>query len=67
MLEFKVNEMSPEGKPVTLLRDRKYHEKYIGYDSAHLGSGSVKEIYLVGVEFSKTDRNITCFDTEQVL
>jgi hypothetical protein len=64
VLEFKVNELTSEGKAIEQLREKKYHEKYVGYESNHLGSGSVKEIYLVGVEFSKTDRNITGFDWE---
>jgi hypothetical protein len=64
VLEFKVNELTSEGKAIEQLREKKYHEKYVGYESKHLGSGVVKEIYLVGVEFSKTDRNITAFDVE---
>jgi hypothetical protein len=66
VLEFKVNELTPEGKAMEQLKERGYHEKYVGYESKHLGSGTVKEIYLVGVEFSKTNRNITAFDWEKV-
>ncbi|HMV41969.1 MAG TPA: AAA family ATPase [Leptospiraceae bacterium] len=66
ILEFKVNEMTPNGKAIAQLKERKYHEKYIGYVSTHLGSGTVSEIYLIGVEFNKTDRNITAFDWEKI-
>ncbi|MBI4778284.1 hypothetical protein HY792_05140, partial [Candidatus Desantisbacteria bacterium] len=38
-------------------RDKKYYEKY-------LNSG--KEIYLVGIEFSKAERNIVKFDWEMI-
>lgn len=34
---------------------KKYYEKY-----------TEKEIYLIGIEFSKTDRNITRFEWEQL-
>jgi hypothetical protein len=66
VLEFKVNELTSEGKAMEQLKERRYHEKYVSYESTHLGSGTVKEIYLVGAEFSKTDKNITGFDWEKV-
>lgn len=67
IFEFKVNELTSTGKAMAQLKEKKYHEKYIGYESAHIDSGTVAEIYLIGVEFSKTDRNITEFGWEKVL
>ncbi len=66
IMEFKVNEMNPEGRAMKQLRDKKYHEKYTDYESQYLSSGKVKEIYLIGVEFNKTDRNITTFECVRV-
>ncbi|HMZ59456.1 MAG TPA: hypothetical protein PL048_11815 [Leptospiraceae bacterium] len=31
IIELKVNEMTPEGKEITQIKERKYHQKYIGY------------------------------------
>ena len=67
IFEFKVNELTPVGNALTQLKSKKYHEKYIGYESTHLDSGTVKEIYLIGVEFSKTDRNITRYEWEEII
>ncbi|MCB1160371.1 MAG: PD-(D/E)XK nuclease domain-containing protein [Leptospiraceae bacterium] len=66
VMEFKVNEMTPEDKALVQLKERRYHEKYVGYESTHLHSGNVQNIYLMGIEFSKTDRNITAYDWEKV-
>ena len=66
IMEFKVNEMNPEGRAMKQLQDKKYHEKYTDYESQYLSSGKVKEIYLIGVEFNKTDRNITTFECVRV-
>jgi hypothetical protein len=38
------------------IKDKKYYEKYLDY----------KEIYLIGIEFSKTEKNITGYDWEQI-
>lgn len=54
LFEFKVVELVPKGKAIEQLRERNYAQKY-------LGSGSV---HLVGVEFSKDERNIVGFDTQ---
>jgi hypothetical protein len=56
LFEFKVVELVPEGKAIEQLRSRNYAEKY-------KGSGPV---HLVGVEFSKENRNIVGFDTETI-
>jgi len=38
------------------MKQKRYHEKY---------RGRCKEIYLIGVEFSKKERNITSFEYER--
>lgn len=58
VFEFKVVEgENKQNTAVEQIKSKKYYEKY-------LNSG--KEIYLVGIEFSKTERNITRFDWEKV-
>ncbi|QEN05655.1 hypothetical protein EW093_13345 [Thiospirochaeta perfilievii] len=57
IMEFKVVEIVTDGNPaIEQIKSRKYYEKYIG-------SGS--DIYILGVEFSKTDRNITRYQWEK--
>jgi len=53
LFEFKVVEMAPEGKALQQLKDKNYSEKY-----RHLN----QVIHLIGVEFSKKDRNIVIFE-----
>ena len=67
ILEFKVNELTSGEKALQQLKEKKYYEKYVNYKPQYLASGVIKEIYLIGVEFSKTDRNITAFEWERVL
>nr|WP_320193827.1 AAA family ATPase [uncultured Desulfobacter sp.] len=55
IFEFKVNELTDSAKALPQIKEKKYHEKYTG-----------KEIYLIGIEFSKQDRNITRFEWEKV-
>jgi len=58
IFEFKVvEEESKQNTALEQIRNKKYYEKY-------LNSG--KEIYLVGIEFSKAERNIVRFDWEMV-
>jgi len=57
IFEFKVVEEEPEGKAIQQIREMGYADKYRA-----LG----RPIHLVGVEFSKTDRNIVGFDVETV-
>jgi len=58
IFEFKVvEEESGQNTALEQIRNKKYYEKY-------LNSG--KEIYLVGIEFSKAERNIVRFDWEMV-
>ena len=49
LFEFKVVEGEGEGKALEELKARGYYEKYVG---------RFKEIYLIGIEFSKSKRNI---------
>ena len=67
ILEFKVNELTSGERALQQLKEKKYYEKYVNYKPQYLASGVIKEIYLIGVEFSKTDRNITAFEWERVL
>jgi len=58
IFEFKVVEGEREqNTALEQIKNKKYYEKY-------LSSG--KGIYLVGIEFSKVERNITKFDWERV-
>jgi len=57
IVEFKVVEKEAEEKALNQIKEKKYYEKYIG---------SCKEIYLVGIEFSKEKRNIVYFEYEKV-
>lgn len=56
LFEFKVVELSPEGKALEQLKNRNYAEKYRQYG---------EPIHLIGVEFSRDTRNIVGFDVEQ--
>ncbi|KAA0257654.1 ATP-binding protein [Deferribacter autotrophicus] len=53
IIEFKVVELSSEGNALQQIKEKRYYEKYVG---------KVKDIYLIGVEFSKSERNIVGFD-----
>lgn len=55
LLEFKVVELVGTGKALSRIKEKRYHEKYAG-----------KECYLIGVEFSRDDRNIVGFEWEEV-
>ncbi|OAG26933.1 hypothetical protein TH606_09715 [Thermodesulfatator autotrophicus] len=57
LFEFKVVELEPEGKALEQIKARGYHEKY--FDKC-------QNIYLIGVEFSKKERNIVGFEWEVV-
>ena len=58
LFEFKLSEDAPEGsgKALAQIKSKGYADKY-----RHLG----KPIHLIGVEFSKTQRNIAAFDIER--
>ena len=56
LFEFKVVEQATEGAALTQLRERGYADKY---------RASGEPIHLIGVEFSKSTRNVTAFAVEQ--
>nr|CAA6830491.1 MAG: Unknown protein [uncultured Thiotrichaceae bacterium] len=56
IFEFKVVEMTPEGSALQQIKDQEYAEKY-----RSLG----QSIHLIGVEFSKVERNVVGFEVEQ--
>ena len=58
LFEFKVVELSSSGAALAQLQERRYADKYRG-----LG----QPIYLIGVEFSKDERNVAAFDVERDL
>ena len=57
LFEFKVVELEPEGKALDQLKAKGYHQKYLP---------SCEEIWLVGVEFSRKEKNIVGFDVEKI-
>ena len=56
LFEFKVVELASAGAAMGQLQARRYADKYRG-----LG----QPIHLIGVEFSKDERNVAAFDVEQ--
>ncbi|MFN2267946.1 MAG: PD-(D/E)XK nuclease domain-containing protein, partial [Desulfonatronovibrio sp.] len=55
ILEFKVVELTGQGKPLKQIKDRGYKDKFAG-----------QEVYLIGVEFSSQERNVVSFEWEKV-
>jgi len=55
VIEFKVVEDEPQGKALSQIKEKRYYEKYTG-----------KDIYLIGMEFSKSKRNIVSFWWERI-
>ncbi|MBK1674892.1 hypothetical protein CKO35_16690, partial [Ectothiorhodospira shaposhnikovii] len=53
LFEFKVVEQVPEGRALQQLKDKGYADKY---------RGQGKPIHLIGVEFSREQRQIVAFD-----
>ena len=53
VIEFKVVELTDEGKALEQIKARGYAEKFAG-----------QEVYLIGVEFSSEERNIVGFEWE---
>ncbi|MEZ5534054.1 MAG: ATP-binding protein [Thiolinea sp.] len=56
IFEFKVVELVPEGKALQQIKDRAYADKY---------RTPGQPIHLIGVEFSKDNRNIVGFEVER--
>ena len=55
IFEFKVVELAPKGKALQQIKDKGYADKYQALNQT---------IHLIGVEFSKENRNIVGFDVE---
>jgi len=57
IFEFKVVELvKDKNSALQQIKDKKYYQKYSDY----------KDIYLIGIEFSKKDRNITGYEWEKL-
>ncbi len=68
IIEFKVIDKSKTkeennkfNKALKQIKEKKYYEKYM-IDRSHI----YKEIYLIGMEFDKSERNIVGFDVERI-
>ncbi|WP_299239213.1 ATP-binding protein [Sulfurihydrogenibium sp.] len=57
IIEFKVVEDQPEKTALKQIEEKRYYEKYLG---------KYEEVYLIGIEFSKKDRNIVDFQWKAV-
>lgn len=57
LFEFKVVEISPAGRALAQIKEKRYADKY---------RASGKQIYQIGVEFSRSQRQIVAFDIEIV-
>ncbi|MBF0243210.1 MAG: PD-(D/E)XK nuclease domain-containing protein, partial [Desulfamplus sp.] len=59
ILEFKVveDDKANSKKPLEQIKERGYFEKYLGV---------IPKIFLIGVEFSKVQRNIVSFEWEEL-
>jgi len=57
IIEFKAVEDKEEYKALKQIKEKKYYEKYIG---------KYNEIYLIGIEFSKKDKNVVGFEWEKI-
>ena len=55
LFEFKVVELVPEGRALQQIKDRGYADKY---------RAAGQPIHLIGVEFSREERNIVGFEVE---
>jgi len=57
VVEFKVVEDKSDGNALSQIKEKRYFEKYVNKYSS---------VYLIGIEFSKKDRNIVSFDWERL-
>jgi len=57
IIEFKIVEDKKEGVALKQIKEKRYYEKY---------KGKYQEIYLIGIEFSKKDKNIVGFKWENI-
>ena len=60
IIEFKVNELTLPKRALSQIKEKRYYEKYDKDDAQ-----PNREIYLIGIEFSKEERNISRFEWEQ--
>jgi hypothetical protein len=59
IIEFKVvDNANQNGKALEQIKEKKYHEKY---------QEKADELILIGIEFSKEDKNISKFEWEKIL
>jgi hypothetical protein len=58
LFEFKVVELTPEGRALSQIKDKGYPNKY---------QAAQQPIHLVGVEFSKAKRSVVGFEVETLL
>ncbi len=58
LFEFKVIDEKPEEKALRQLKEKGYYEKY---------RTRCKELYLIGIEFSRKEKNIIHFEWEKML
>jgi len=65
VFEFKVIEISEAGSTLAQIKERRYYEKYLK-SSGFLNRDNPLSIYLVGVEFSKDNKNITIYEWEKI-
>ena len=76
VFEFNVVELTEKGSALQQIKEKKYFDKYLGpsVDDRHVYQKQMgdhqqmggREIYLIGVEFSKEERNITNFEWERL-
>ena len=57
IIEFKVVEDKKEGVALKQIKEKRYYENYMG---------KCQEIYLIGIELSKKDKNIVGFEWEKI-
>jgi len=59
IIEFKVvDNKNQNGKALKQIKEKKYHEKYLNI---------AKEIIIIGIEFSKEEKNISKFEWERIV
>jgi hypothetical protein len=57
LFEFKVVEEAAEGKALSQIKEKKYADKYQAFN---------QPLHLIGVEFSKKERNVVGFEVEEL-
>ncbi|MGD9733900.1 MAG: AAA family ATPase, partial [Desulfamplus sp.] len=69
ILEFKVveDDKANSKKPLEQIREKRYFEKYLGVVNKEVNNNlnQNRKIFLIGVEFSKIERNIVSFEWEE--